>query len=312
MGGVTLMNILLIILQTINLLVMPLLLLGVVRKVKALMQNRVGAPILQPFYDVAKLLRKSETISYNTSWIFIYAPRISLTTAIIAAVLIPWAGILLPPEWASATNFIFLLYLLSLGKFFVMLSALDAGSAFGGLGASREAVISILVEPSMVISLGALALAAGDMNMSAIYTHPINPVIAGLAAIALLIASLAELSRMPVDDPTTHLELTMVHEAMILENSGRNLAITEYASAIRMCIFWGLSAQTLLLMLPAYIVMPITIKYLIGIVLMMIIGITVAFLEGILVRLKWRRVPNYLAFAGLFSLLAAMVAAVRM
>jgi formate hydrogenlyase subunit 4 len=117
---------------------------------------------------------------------------------------------------------------------------------------------------------------------------------------------------MPVDDPTTHLELTMVHEAMILENSGRNLAITEYASAIRMCIFWGLSAQTLLLMLPAYIVMPITIKYLIGIVLMMIIGITVAFLEGILVRLKWRRVPNYLAFAGLFSLLAAMVAAVRM
>jgi formate hydrogenlyase subunit 4 len=226
-------------------------------------------------------------------------------------VLIPWAGVLLPPEWAPATNFIFLLYLLSLGKFFVMLSALDAGSAFGGLGASREAFLSILIEPSMVISLGALALASGDMNMSVIYNHPINPIIIGLAGMALIIASLAELSRMPVDDPTTHLELTMVHEAMILENSGRNLAITEYASAVRMCIFWGLSAQTFLLIIPAYNSLPIITKYIIGIAVMLLIGISVAILEGVLVRLKWRRVPNYLAFAGLFSLLAALVAAVR-
>ncbi len=306
------MIMLLIILQFVNLFIMPLFLLGVIRKVKALMQNRIGAPILQPFYDITKLLRKSETISYNISWIFIYAPRISVATAFIAALLIPWAGVLLPPEWVAATNFIFLLYLLSLGKFFLMLSALDAGSAFGGLGASREAVISILVEPGMVISMGALALATESMNMAIIYNHPINPIIAGLAGLSLFIASLAELSRMPVDDPTTHLELTMVHEAMILENSGRNLAITEYASALRMCIFLGISAQTFLLMLPGYHLLSVSIKYLVGITILLFAGIVVAVLEGVLVRLKWRRVPNYLAFSGLFSLLAALVAAVRM
>ena len=128
-----------------------------------------------------------------------------------------------------------------------MLAAMDTGSAFGGLGASREATISVLVEPALMIGLGALALGAKSMDLSVIYSTPASQSVAAPGrSMALVVAALAELSRMPVDDPTTHLELTMVHEAMILENSGRNLALVELAVALRTCIFFGLAAQTLL------------------------------------------------------------------
>src|SRR5207302_1998027 len=237
--------------QLVNLTVVPLLLVGVVRKVKAALQNRRGAPVLQPFYDIAKWLGKGETISDTTSWVFVWAPRLGLAVALVAALLVPWSGA--PPAGAGAANFLLVVYLLALGKFFSMLAAMDAGSAFGGLGASREATISLLAEPILVLGLGSLAVHAGSTDLPAIYGSPVGALLAGLVGAALVVASLAELSRMPVDDPTTHLELTMVHEALILENSGRSLALTELAVALRTCVFLGLPAQTLLRIWPGYV-----------------------------------------------------------
>jgi formate hydrogenlyase subunit 4 len=297
--------------QLVNILVVPLLLLGVIRKVKALMQNRIGASILQPFYDLAKLLRKSETISKTASWVFIWTPQVGLAVAVIAAVLVPWSSVILPLGWASATNFLLVIYLLALGKFLTMLAAIDTGSAFGGLGASREATISMLVEPTLVIGIGALALGAGSTNLLTIYGAQTSPFIAILVGAALVLAALAELSRMPVDDPTTHLELTMVHEAMILEYSGRSLAIIEYATALRTCIFLGLAAQTLFHVWPSYQALPMLLRYPIGLAGLMALGAAVAIAEGVLVRLKWRSVPNFLAFAAVMSLLAALIAAAQ-
>lgn len=294
----------------INLCLVPLLFLGVMRKVKALMQTRLGAPVLQPFYDLAKFLCKGETISHTASWIFVWSPRIALGIGALAAVLTPWSGAWLPAGWTPATNLVLVLYLLAMSKFISMLAAMDTGSAFGGLGASREAMISLLAEPALLLGLGAIALGAGTMDLAAIYAAPMNPFLAALAGSALLIVALAELSRMPVDDPTTHLELTMVHEAMILENSGRNLALTEYAVALRSCIFFGLAAQTLLHIWPGLFTQPAVVQYGISLLALFVLGIAVAIAEGVLVKLKWRAVPNFLAMASMFGLFAALVAAV--
>jgi formate hydrogenlyase subunit 4 len=293
-----------------NLLLVPLVLVGVVRKVKARMQNRVGAPVLQPFFDTAKLLRKGETVSETASWIFTWTPRIGLGVALVVAVLVPWSGVALPPDtrWA---DFLLVVYLLALGKLFTLLAAMDTGSAFGGLGASREATLSVLVEPVIVIALGALALGVGSTDLSVMYTGAVSPFVAVLAGAALVVAALTELSRMPVDDPTTHLELTMVHEALILENSGRNLALTELAVALRTCVFLGLAVQTFLRAWPAYVELALPLRYGAGLLGLFAAGTLLAVAEGVLVKLNWRRVPNFVGFGMALSLLAALVAAAR-
>jgi formate hydrogenlyase subunit 4 len=311
-------GLLLLALCVANVTVVPLLLVGVIRKLKARMQNRLGSPVLQPFYDTAKLLRKGETISETASWVFIWAPRLGLAVALVAALLVPWSGAIVPGDgtdraWMSRgwADFLLIVYLLALGKFVAMLAAMDTGSAFGGLGASREATISLLVEPAVVVGLGALSLGAGSTDLAAIYTAPASPLVAALVGTALIVAALAELSRMPVDDPTTHLELTMVHEALILENSGRNLALTEWAVALRTCLFLGLAAQTLLRVWPSYALLSLLPRYAIGLAALFAAGAGVAVAEGILVKLNWRRVPNFIAFGMALSLLAALVAAAR-
>ncbi len=295
----------------LNLLIVPLLLVGVIWKVKALMQNRVGSPILQAFYDVGKLLRKSETISVTASWVFSLAPMLNLAVVAIVALLVPWSGAMVPGSCASSTNLLLLVYLLGLGKFISMLAAMDTGSAFGGLGASRDAMISVLVEPALLMGLGALALGAGSLNLSVIYSSPLSQSVAVLVGAALVVIALAELSRMPVDDPTTHLELTMVHEAMILENSGRNLALVELAVALRTCIFFGLASQTFLHALPQYVALSLVPRYLIGLCALFAMGTAVAVAEGVLVKLNWRRVPNFIAYGIALSALAALIAAAR-
>jgi formate hydrogenlyase subunit 4 len=191
-----------------------------------------------------------------------------------------------------------------------MLGAIDTGSAFGGLGASREATISMLVEPTLVIGLAALSLGARSTDLLTIYAAHTSPFVAVLVGAALVLAALAELSRMPVDDPTTHLELTMVHEAMVLEYSGRSLALIEYAGALRACVFFGLAAQTLLHALPSFRHLELLLRYSLSLAALIVMGIAVAIAEGVLVKLKWRSVPNFLAFAAVLSLIAALIAVV--
>jgi formate hydrogenlyase subunit 4 len=290
-----------------NVTVVPLLLVGLLRKLKAGMQTRRGAPLWQPFYDLAKLLRKGETISEVASWVFVWAPRLGVCVALLAALMVPWAGARAP--LGAHSDLVMLVYLLALGKFVTVLAALDTGSAFGGLGASREVTISLMVEPIVVLGLGALATSAGTIELAAIYASPVRPLLAGLVGAALVVAALAELSRMPVDDPTTHLELTMVHEALILENSGRNLALVELGVALRTCLFLGLAAQTLLRIWPGYLHLGSGGQYAVGLAALAAAGAAVAVAEGVLVKLNWRRVPNFVAFGLGLSLIAAMVAA---
>jgi formate hydrogenlyase subunit 4 len=295
----------------LNLGLVPLLLVGVLRKWKALMQNRIGSPIWQPFYDTAKLLRKGETISEVASWVFVWSPRLGLAVVLWVALAVPWSGVAVLSALGvpHAADLLLIVYLLGLAKFAAMLAAMDTGSAFGGLGASREAAISLLVEPILLIGLGALALGAGSTDLAQVYSAPLSPFVAALVGGALVVAALAELSRMPVDDPTTHLELTMVHEALILENSGRNLALTEIVVALRTCVFLGLAVQTLLRVWPSYADLALLPRYGVGLAGLFAAAASVAVAEGVLVKLNWRRVPNFIAFGTTLALLAALVAA---
>ena len=298
-----------ILISLLNVTLVPPLLLGTIRRLKARMQGRRGAPVLQPFYDLAKLLRKGETISETTSALFVWSPRLQLAITLVVAVLVPWSGA--PPLGGAsgAADFLLVLYLLALAKFVAMLSALDAGSAFGGLGASREATLSVLVEPILVVGLGAMALSAGSTDLARVYGAPTSPFVAGLVGAAFVVAGLVELSRMPVDDPTTHLELTMVHEALILENSGRNLALIELSVGLRTCVFLGLAVQTLLAVSAAYGDATLLIRYGTGLLLVFAAGGLLAVAEGMLVKLNWRRVPNFIAFGMALTFLGALVAA---
>lgn len=306
-------TILLLLIALANVALIPLLLVGVLRKVKAQMQNRLGAPVWQPFYDVAKLLRKGETVSDVASWVFVWTPRLGLAVVLWVALAVPWSGVSLPAGFGlpGVADLLLVIYLLGLAKFAAMLAALDTGSAFGGLGASREATISLMAEPILLIGLGALAVGAGSTDLTQIFAAPLSPVVAALAGGALVVAALAELSRMPVDDPTTHLELTMVHEALILENSGRNLALTELAVALRTGVLLGLAVQTLLRVWPSYVDLGLLPRYAVGLLGLFGAAAAVAVAEGVLVKLNWRRVPNFIAFGAMLSLLAALVAAAR-
>jgi formate hydrogenlyase subunit 4 len=297
----------------VDVLFLPFLLVGVLRMLKARMQNRLGSPVWQPFYDVAKLLGKGETVSGVASWVFVWTPRLNLAVALWVALAVPWVGIASLSTFGvpHAADLLLIVYLLALGKFASMLAAMDTGSAFGGLGASREAMISLQAEPILLVGLGALALGAGSTDLAGVYSAPLSPFVAALVGGALVIAALAELSRMPVDDPTTHLELTMVHEALILENSGRNLALTEIAVALRTSVFLGLATQTWLRIWPSYVELALLPRYAVGVLALFGAAAALAVAEGVIVKLNWRRIPNFLAFGLMLSLLAALVAAAR-
>jgi formate hydrogenlyase subunit 4 len=285
-----------------------LLLIGFLRTLKARLQNRIGPPLLQPFWDTAKLLRKGETISDATTGAFEAAPLLNLGAVLAAALMIPWLGVA-PPIHG---DLILVVYALALGKFCLSLAALDTGSSFGAIGASREAAISLQTEPAILLGLAALAAHAHSSDFAAFLTpgaHDAHTVIlALLVLVALWMASIADLARMPVDDPTTHLELTMVHEALILENSGRNLALVELAAAVKTAVLLGLIAQVALMMLPRQ---PAPVSCLLSVVLMAAAAGVIAVCETALVKLRWRRVPNLLSFAVGAGVLACLFVALR-
>jgi formate hydrogenlyase subunit 4 len=210
---------------------------GVIRKLKALTQKRRGAPLLQMYFDLAKLLRKRAVVSTTASWIFRAAPWVVFSTALAAAMLVP-VTTAVSPAWFPG-DAIMLFSALALGRFFMVASALDTGSTFGGMGGSREAMISALIEPSVLVAMFSVGLAARSTSVGQImlYAQTLGvPLLAPtfiLAFLSLFIVLIAETSRIPVDDPSTHLELTMVHEAMILEYSGRDLALMEYGACVK-------------------------------------------------------------------------------
>lgn len=216
---------------------------GVIKKLKANMQGRIGPGILQPYYDLIRLFKKEIVVSRVTSWVFTATPYIVFSSTVAATMIVPVIAINV--TFSNMADIIALIYILAIGRFFMALAGLDAGTAFGGEGSSREMSVAILVEPMMMLSLFTAAISAGSTNLSkiagagtAIYT-PSHI----LALSAFVVAIIAETGRIPVDNPDTHLELTMIHEGMLLEYSGRYLALMEWAHYIKQMLLFTIAAD---------------------------------------------------------------------
>jgi formate hydrogenlyase subunit 4 len=218
------------------------LLTGLVRVVKARLQRRRGPPLLQPYRDLVRLARKEAIVADSASWLFRLAPYLVFAATWVAAALIPTFATGLLFSWSA--DLIAIVALLGSARFFLALAGLDVGTSFGGLGASREAMFASLAEPAMIVIVFSLALIAGSTQLSTVaaaMTAGVGlRVTLGMALIALVIVAVAENGRIPVDNPATHLELTMVHEAMILEYSGRHLAVIELASMLKLVVYVSL------------------------------------------------------------------------
>jgi formate hydrogenlyase subunit 4 len=248
MNAPVLQSIALTLAQALLLIVVAPGVIGLIRKVKARFQCRRGPALVQPYADLAKLLHKRPVVSTATSWIFTATPYVVFGSTLTAGLLVPLFASHVPLSFAG--NIIALVYLFAIGTFFLMLAGLDAGSTFGGMGSSREAIIASLTEPAAMMAVFAIALTAGSTNLSVIVhkTALLDGIVTApsphlMAWAALFIVTLAETGRVPVDNPATHLELTMIHEAMVLEYSGRHLALLEWAGAIKLTVFLALLAN---------------------------------------------------------------------
>lgn len=282
------------------LLVLPPFLFGVITKTKAWFGGRVGAPLLQPYYDIAKLFRKGLVLSTTTTWVFRAGPVVTLATVLLAGLLVPIGRFDAPVSFAG--DLILFAYLFGLARFFTTSAALDTGSAFEGMGAAREVTFACLSEPALFFAFLVLAKISGSLALNVMLHAPASAFSADVAAplvlisIGLFIVLLAETCRIPVDDPNTHLELTMIHEAMVLDHSGPLFGVILYASTLKLLVL-----GTLLL----HVVAPFNTGrdaldwglYLVEITgLAAIIGVV----ESIMARLQMRHVPYLLVGALLF------------
>ncbi len=216
---------------------------GVIKKLKANMQGRKGPGVLQPYYDLMRLFKKDMAVSTVTSWVFRATPYVVFVSTLTAAMIIP--VITMIPAYGMMGDVIALIYLFALGRFFMALAGLDAGTGFGGEGSSREMTVAILVEPMMMLALFTAAIAAGSTNIAAIAAAPNLATTPShlLALSAFMVAIIAETGRVPVDNPDTHLELTMIHEGMILEYSGRYLALMEWAHYAKQMVLFTVAVD---------------------------------------------------------------------
>jgi formate hydrogenlyase subunit 4 len=359
----------------IVLFVSPPMLLGLIEKTKARLQGRVGARVTQPLHDLLKMLKKGETLSSVTSWIFRSTSVINFAVILLIAVLTPWlsfkpqifeyevpsaasshskSSLATHPEAGlgqlkdlpvvdglsvkkdaplskdvevpaqsnvsffdtstTGSDIFLIVYMFALARLFTVLAALDAGSVFGGFGASREVTLALLVEPAIVLAFASLGCAAHSSDLNLIFSwSAANPImdVAPLwfiAGFALFLATLVELSRMPVDDPTTHLELTMVHEAMILENSGRNLALVEFTHVLKMAVLLGLTGQCFLHGFYALVKFDHWMVALFSLLSLVILSILIGVIESATVKLRWTKIPEFIAYSVAMSLLCVFIA----
>ena len=297
--------------MTLVLMLAPLL-LGFTRKVKARLLRRRGPPLLQPYRDLLRLIRKEAVLADNASWLFRSGPYMIFATTWVAAALVPTFATGL--EFSYTADLIVITALIGSARFFLALLGMDVGTSFGGIGSSREMMFASLAEPAMIMIAFTLALLAGSTQLSEIAHYMLTQsslrVSLGLALAALIIVALAENARIPVDNPATHLELTMVHEAMVLEYSGRHLAVIEFAAALKLllylsligCMFvpWGLapaggSPADYAVGLATYIG-----KLAVG-------GFFLVLLETSIAKMRVFRVPDFLGIALMLGLLGTLL-----
>ena len=285
-------------------------LVGLVRWFKARLQNRRGAPPWQPYFELRKLFGKEMVISTNASWLFRAAPYLVFASTVAVTLLIPLISVPLPFD--PIGDLILVVYLLLVGTFFLSLAGLDPGSPFGGMGASREMTVAAIAEPTIAVAIFSLAIGAGSTNLSQIVAATLaNPGVTIspghlLAFAALFIVTLAETGRLPVDNPSTHLELTMIHEAMILEYSGRYLALIEWASWLKLLIFFSLLSNLFLPWGLASVLSPgaLLVALLTLVLKLGFFAIVVALLETRIAKLRLFRVPELLGVSFVLALLA--------
>jgi formate hydrogenlyase subunit 4 len=285
------------------------LLVGLMRQVRARLEGRAGAGIGQPWRDLRKLLRRQPVSPDGTGWAFRLAPLILVGTSLVLAAVVPLLTTASPLD--PAADLFAVVGLLALGTVALALAALDTGTAFGGMGASREMTVLALVEPTILLAVFALSARVGSTNLGAIVTatlhHPIRVVSPAslLAAVALVIVTIAETGRLPVDNPATHLELTMIHEAMILEYAGADLALVELAASMRLTVLLGLLAS---LFAPWGIagagLVGLPLALLAFAVKLGVLGAALATAEVFVAKLRLFRVPELLAGSFLLALLA--------
>ena len=299
--------------QMLLVLLLSPLLTGFVRKIKARLLRRQGPPLLQPYRDLIRLMRKEVVLAENASWLFRVIPYIIFAGTWVAASLVPTFGSGLMFSWSA--DLIALIALLGSARFFLALAGLDVGTAFGGIGSSREVMIASLAEPAMLMIVFTLALVAGSTQLSTMAAYMLSSAVGlrvslGLAVIALIMVAIAENARIPIDNPATHLELTMVHEAMVLEYSGRHLALIDLSSELKLllyvsligCLFvpWGLvdpggSPAMIAIGVATYIA-----KLTAG-------GALLAVFETAIAKMRVFRVPQYLGAALMLGLLATLL-----
>jgi formate hydrogenlyase subunit 4 len=300
------------VLQAAGMLALSPLLKGVIKKAKAVLQTRQGPPLLQGYYDLAKLLRKEPVRSQTASWVYVAGPRMYFAAAVAATTLVPVLVAAAPLE--AAGGILLLVGTLALGRFALAAAALDTGSPFGGMGSSREMTIAALAEPALMLGLFAPALAAGTLNLGALVRnvlaqgpafHPSDL----LAFAGLFIIVIAETGRIPVDNPATHLELTMIHEAMVLEYAGPDLALVEWASAVKELLYLTLLADLFLPMGIATTVAPGPMLIAFGAwcakILVLAIGVTLV--ESTNAKLRLFRVPELVASSLGFGFMALAI-----
>ena len=299
--------------QMLLVLLLSPLLTGFVRRVKARLLRREGPPLLQPYRDLIRLMRKEVVLARNASWLFRVVPYIIFAGTWVAAALVPTfrSGLLF--SWTA--DLIAIIALLGSARFFLALAGLDVGTSFGGIGASREMMIASLAEPAMLMIMFTLALIAGSTQLSAMAAFMLSSQVGlrvslGLALLALIMVAIAENARIPVDNPATHLELTMVHEAMVLEYSGRHLALIDLTSELKLllyvsligCLFvpWGIAAPGAGPLAIAIGIATYVAKLAAG-------GVLLALFETAIAKMRVFRVPEFLGVALMLGLLAALL-----
>jgi len=289
------------------------LLTGVTRKIRARLLRRRGASVIQPYRDLLKLIRKEAVVAENASWLFRVAPYVMFASTWVAAALVPTFATGL--TFSAAADLIVIVALLGTARFLLALAGLDVGTSFGGIGSSREMMFASLAEPAMLMAVFTLSLFAGSTQLSSISTYMLGPdaglsISIALALIALVIVAIGENARIPVDNPATHLELTMVHEAMILEYSGRHLAVIETAASVKLllylsliaCVFvpWGTAVSGAGLL-----------AYTIGVVAyaakLAVLGFLLVVFETAIAKMRVFRVPDFLGVALMLGLLGTML-----
>lgn len=298
------------VLNLIILMIVPFLMIGIIRKTKAFWGGRKGASVWQPLYDFIKLLKKEQVISQTTSCVFQIAPIISILAIFAASLLVPLAynsALLNIPA-----GFILFAYILGLGKFFALIAAMDTGSSFEGMGASREASFTSIVEPAFFMIMASIVAISGNYTFDSIKSVLANAgtygvLIISFAVLALFLMILIEGSRVPVDDPATHLELTMIHEVMILDNSGKDLALLTWGNSIKMFLISSLIAN---LIIPQCLSAPETIFAYLMIILA--IALAIGTIESGMARIRMTHVFEFVFVMSSLALVILSLVIARM